>query len=606
MPKNYLHLARDVVDALGRAEDNQPLQFNAIQCLLLKQKLQEAVTSLLSRVDEDSLPPEKQALFQQCCQGAALLELYRIVKHAEAIIQGCSTQDWLTAAIKLANSFEAFVDMFFKIDWCTAVVSIVFSNAVSSKLQHVGDNIGGFGETECALKMEEIRSMLQQPASQDRESLRRRLKEMQQYRGAWNKQEIVAYLLKLVTTDPANMEQTTVDLLPKIEQKNLVYMRQIGAGSFGEVFEAEWLGQKVALKEFRSLESGSFLVEANILAGLCHPNIVQIFGVSTGRGPCSIAMELMETDLRLAINGGFGPSTSTSYHRKQGFTLPVALDIMLQMAEAMQYLHRKKITHRDLKSKNMLINPAQIPEIAEAGYMDVKLADFGTSKIVNATTTISPQTRNIGTRAWMAPELMYESDEDCSKMKFYPLKSDVYSYAITCYEILSGRYPFEELNRTLLVKKVMAGVRPALPDLLPLSLSSLIKCCWDSDVKSRPSFSKISTQLRHLKGIYLISDCGGANQTFATQPFRMAPEDVDKEIETDNAVRDIYTLLSTMHDLQRQVQEKEQTVRDQYQTLREKEKALQEKDQKLQEKDQVIEKLQATYGTFKCQGCVVQ
>jgi flagellar capping protein FliD len=110
-----------------------------------------------------------------------------------------------------------------------------------------------------------------------------------------------------------------------------------------------------------------------------------------------------------------------------------------------------------------------------------------------------------------------------------------------------------------------------------------------------------------------LSDCGGANQTFATLPFSMAPEDVDTELETDDTVRDIYTLLSTMHDLQRQLQEKEQTVREQYQTLREKDKTLQQKDQKLQENDQVlrekdqeIEKLRARYGIFKCQGCVVQ
>jgi hypothetical protein len=164
MPENYLHLARDVVDALGRAENNQPLQFNEIQCRLLNQRLQETVTPLLSRVDKDSLPFVKQALFQQCFQGAALLELYRIVKHAEAMINGCSTQDWLTAAIKLANSFEAFVDIFFKLDWCTAVVDIVFSNVLKSELQHVGDDIEGFGEAECTLKREEIRSMLKHPA----------------------------------------------------------------------------------------------------------------------------------------------------------------------------------------------------------------------------------------------------------------------------------------------------------------------------------------------------------------------------------------------------------------------------------------------------------
>jgi serine/threonine protein kinase len=223
---------------------------------------------------------------------------------------------------------------------------------------------------------------------------------MQEDTGARNKQEIVAYLLKLVTTDPANMEQTTVDLLPRIQRENLRHLTNHGSGAFGEVAEVEWLGQKAAQKIFRGLASGSFLVEANILAGLCHPNIVQIFGVCTGRRQCSIVMEVMHGDLREAINDAFDQRTSTSYHRKQSFALPVALDLMLQMAEAMQYLHRKKITHRDLKSANILINPAQIPELAKAGYMDIKVADFGISKIINATSTFTPHT-TIGTTRWM-------------------------------------------------------------------------------------------------------------------------------------------------------------------------------------------------------------
>ncbi|CAM6008134.1 unnamed protein product, partial [Sphagnum balticum] len=285
--------------------------------------------------------------------------------------------------------FEAFVDIFFKLDWCKAVVGIVFSNALTSELQHVGDNIDGFGEAECAIKVNEIRSVLQQPASQDRDSLRRRLTEMQEDTGARNNQEIVAYLLKLVTTDPANMEQRTVDLLPTIERENLRRLSSLGSGGFGEVAEVEWLGQKVAQKIFRVVDSRSFRVEANIMAGLRHPNIVQIFGVSTGSRQCSIVMERMHGDLGAAI-AALDQGTSTSYHREQTFELPVAtfelpvaLDIMLQIAEAMQYLHRKKITHRDLKSANMLINLAQIPEIAEAGYMDVKVADFCASKLIN-------------------------------------------------------------------------------------------------------------------------------------------------------------------------------------------------------------------------------
>jgi len=123
--------------------------------------------------------------------------------------------------------------------------------------------------------------MLQQPASQDRESLRRRFTEMQEDTGSRNKSEIVAYLLKLVTTDPANMEQTTIHLLPTIERKNLRLLMSLDARAFGHVCGADWLGQYVAAKTFVGVDSSSFRVEANIFAGVSHPNIVQIFGIST-------------------------------------------------------------------------------------------------------------------------------------------------------------------------------------------------------------------------------------------------------------------------------------------------------------------------------------
>jgi serine/threonine protein kinase len=281
-------------------------------------------------------------------------------------------------------------------------------------------------------------------------------------------------------------------------------LRTLGAGSFGLVSEGEWLGEKVAQKIFPGVPSTSFRVEANILAGLRHPNIVQIFGVSTGSRQSSIVMEMMHGDLGAAI-AALDRGTSTSYHREHSFELPVAVDIMLQIAEAMQYVHGKKITHRDLKSANMLINPAQIPEIAEAGFVDVKVADFGTSKVINATTTNSPQTLRIGTTPWMAPEVMSEPEKDSRTMKYYPLKSDVYSYGVTCSEIISGVPPFEGIPRATLAEKVRAGLRPLLPNSLPPSLSSLIECCWDADVRRRPSFSRICTELRHLKGIYLIT-----------------------------------------------------------------------------------------------------
>ncbi len=85
-----------------------------------------------------------------------------------------------------------------------------------------------------------------------------------------------------------------------------------------------------------------------------------------------------------------------------------------------------------------------------------------------------------------------------------------------------------------------------------------------------------------------LSDCGGANETFATLPFRMPPEDVDIEIETDNTVRDIHTLFRTVHDLERQVQQKEETLREQTEMLRERMETLWEQTEMLREKEETL------------------
>jgi serine/threonine protein kinase len=184
--------------------------------------------------------------------------------------------------------------------------------------------------------------------------------------------------------------------------------------------------------------------------------------------------------------------------------LPVALDIMLQVAEAMLYLHTKKIVHRDMKAANILINHAKIEEMEKAGYVQAKVADLGESKIKLSVATYSRQTL-AGTTRWMAPELFEKKSSDEIK---YPFKADVYSYAITCSEILNmGKLPFADIEKQSELKEaVRKGIRPTLPDSLPLSVMSLIEQCWDGDASMRPSFSRICTELRHIKNLHMISN----------------------------------------------------------------------------------------------------
>ncbi len=137
------------------------------------------------------------------------------------------------------------------------------------------------------------------------------------------------------------------------------------------------------------------------MACLKHPHIMQVLGYSVNqRGFFYHLMELMATDLRTYMDEILGSEDRTQMSRMssgedQGpFKLAVALDIMLQVAEALNYMHKNRMVHRDVKSSNILVSPMQSPE----GYLVVKGAEFGLSKF----STTSHQIINVGTTRYMA------------------------------------------------------------------------------------------------------------------------------------------------------------------------------------------------------------
>ncbi|CAK9201132.1 unnamed protein product [Sphagnum troendelagicum] len=201
------------------------------------------------------------------------------------------------------------------------------------------------------------------------------------------------------------------------------------------------------------------------------------------------------------------------------FELPVAVDIMLQIAEGMEYLHRKGIVLRDLKSTNILVNAVSIPEMVDAGYVQVKVAGFCTAIASSSCLAENhvPETcslrecfselKSVGTTPWKAPELgNYESSWG------NPFKTDVYSFAITCSEILTGRVPFGSIPRTEIRARTQAGMRPTLPASLPTSLSFLIERCWDPDASMRPPFLEICAELRCVKHLLMSVDAAAASE----------------------------------------------------------------------------------------------
>lgn len=140
--------------------------------------------------------------------------------------------------------------------------------------------------------------------------------------------------------------------------------------------------------------------------------------------------------------------------------------IIYEICNAMMYIHKMKIIHRDLKTTNILIDKNK----------HVKICDFGISKMMNGTSTTS-FTHGVGTFLYMAPEL-FQPDSICDK------KIDVYAFGVVVYFILTkGKYPNNCGTGNLDKAKI--------PKYINKVSMSLIKNCWYHSPEKRPSFRQI-------------------------------------------------------------------------------------------------------------------
>lgn len=298
----------------------------------------------------------------------------------------------------------------------------------------------------------------------------------------------------------------------RINPSTLTYVQYVASGASGMVAKFKWLGREVGVKTVKSpgLSRRRFEEEAAILAAVQHPYVVRMVGcgfqekAETG----SLVMELMEHDLRTVIEmrcPNPGPGLSP-------FPLIVAIDIMLQIGEGMKYLREHKILHRDLKAKNILLNRARrvrrtlsgayrkFPDLASLlhtqEYYTAKLADFGIAKARRQQTNFL--TMMAGTTSWRAPEVYNVPDLETANNYQWP--ADVYSFAMTCYEILTGRIPFEGVPNTKIYEGIVAGDRPALEECsMPPVLKDLLQRCWATEPNDRPDFAEICRTLWQCK-----------------------------------------------------------------------------------------------------------
>ena len=202
----------------------------------------------------------------------------------------------------------------------------------------------------------------------------------------------------------------------------------LGSGGFGTVYLAQdtWLDKKVAIKvphRQQNLDLGELLHEPRLLGSLNHPNIVSVLTAEKQEGVFFIVMEYIA-----------GETLETIVMREGAIELTRALDMSVQIANAVDYAHRQNVIHRDLRPGNVLIN--------EQGL--VKVADFGTSRVLEIA---AHGTTVIGSPPYMAPEQFH------GKAVF---ASDLYSLGVTMYQMLTGVLPYDTPTPAELAK-LMTG-----------------------------------------------------------------------------------------------------------------------------------------------------
>lgn len=270
----------------------------------------------------------------------------------------------------------------------------------------------------------------------------------------------------------------------EVEPADLRLEEMVGSGTTAEVYRGSWFGTDVAVKKLRHSGplSMEFTRELSVLLRLRHPNLVLFMGAATSQAQPMIISEFCA-----------GGTVFTLLHQRPMQTVSWAqrLKIALDVAKGMNFLHRRQVVHRDLKSLNLLL----AGKVANADQaVAVKISDFGLSRISSADTKVQAcMTSGAGTYHWMAPEVL-----DGHK---YDEKVDVYSYGICLFELISRRIPYDGsgLEPVSIAVAVSKGRRPDLshvPQDCPADLRFTMECCWAHCSTGRPGFDTILETLK--------------------------------------------------------------------------------------------------------------
>ncbi len=269
----------------------------------------------------------------------------------------------------------------------------------------------------------------------------------------------------------------------KIDYGDLEIGALLGQGSIGRVYAGKWRGLLVAVKEVQHTASESEIVaELSLLIRVRHPNLCLFMGLAmpTPDKLCLVSEHMARGNLYTVLHD---KTLKLDWRRR----LLMALDA----ARAMNYLHcsRPPILHGHLNSINLLVDKELV----------TKASDYAVDTIRQRAKRSGVYTQPL----WVAPEVL-RSARKPSKA------SDVYSFGIVLWEILTRRTPYQGMIKVpagagagaahiKAIADIVAGMRPLLPQGTPAKYASLVTRCWSADPSLRPDFQTIVDELSEME-----------------------------------------------------------------------------------------------------------
>ncbi|OJW71078.1 MAG: hypothetical protein BGO68_05455 [Candidatus Amoebophilus sp. 36-38] len=366
--------------------------------------------------------------------------------------------------------------------------------------------------------------------------------------------------------------KTSIPTISTKDAQHIEYIRELGSGGMGTVYQAVYQEDTIAVKKLYRLnreQIAAFKKEAIIIANLKHPNIISFLGFF--QIPESTPFQLASPPMQDALIMEYASQGSlwSLLTKHQGdsnwdASWQLRYQIALDIAGGLSYLHQWDIVHCDLKSENILLDA-----VGRA-----KITDFGSAVLKSGATSYEGWAGD--TWRWKSPELI--------GIPKGTKAGDVYSYGMLLWQLGTRREPFPNFEKDIrgLIKHTEAGNREDITEDTPLKIRELINTCWLVE-SERPAMKIVH---------HLLEEVFPACEKYRYRDYSF----LQKEKEEERKVKDELTI--QVHELEKEKEkgiEKEKVIsaREQEVLISQVEKLkkeLEEEKQKHDEKEKEKEK----------------